>query len=271
MQDRYSVLIQGTFEEQEVVSTIHHTTYSAIDTLPPNFNDQSDQEDGFDTDLNTHSRHECKVVGWKRVRGVLHLYFAQAGLHRERIVSVCDSGLKNQGRIASMSDGTGVCSVIATSDEKLVIQKRNRDHIRYPGWLHVCGGMLESIVGPCGHFVNPFSWMKLELSEELTVSSLDIGAMMCLGLVRDEWSGRAELTFATRLNVPSGKFVGQSGPEHSELVIVGDSSRDLEEFVVTHGACVVPSGLACLLLYGQSRFGLAWYQQVSASLLISDM
>lgn len=210
------------------------------------------------------SDRECRLVDWNAVNDTLFLAFAPAQIE----LQMANPHRQNTHDVA-LTDGLGVCSMVKSSDELLIIQKRSERHIRYPGWYHVCGGMLEIEAVGEQRVIDPFAWMRTELHEELAIDSAFIVGMRCLGLVQDLRNMRPELVFETTLNVPTDHFAQQSGPEHSALVLLDDRADDLRQFAADHGACMVPSGLACLLLYGKQRFGRPWYQETVGGIAAS--
>jgi hypothetical protein len=165
-----------------------------------------------------------------------------------------------------LTDGVGVCSVVRTSDALLVIQKRRNNHVRYPGWFHVCGGMLETETLNRHIIVDPFGWMQSELHEELGIEIGFISDMQCMGIVRDEHNARPELVFVSHLSVSAGRFAHSQGPEHSDLVLLDDKASILQQFLAEQRDLLVPSGMACLLLYGKSNFPSNWYSDTVALL-----
>ena len=252
----FAILVEGPFDSGQMVSRWSdrdaETTGSGLHEAPATL----PAADGSSGQTPEYSDRECRLVDWQVAGARLYLTFALARLEPETAAAP-----PGKERAVALSDGLGVCSVVKSSDGLLIVQERSNNHIRYPGWYHVCGGMLE--VQPVGdeQIVDPFSWMQTELDEELTIDSSWIASMRCLGLVRDLHNMRPELAFETVLTVPTNRFAHWCGPEHSDLVLLDDAPDDLRRFVADHGARMVPSGLACLLMYGKRRFGQPWYHE----------
>jgi hypothetical protein len=193
------------------------------------------------------SQTECRLADWKSVGEMLLLGLAPA-------------------RRGPQFDGLGVCSVVRSADDLLLVQKRTKSQRRYPGWYHVCGGILERDPQDAEVHVDPFGWMQFEMDEELYINPESIEDMYSLGIVKDLNNMRPELVFATHLSVPA-EVARQSGPEHSKLLKVDDSPPSLLRFVLERKLEIVPSGLACLLLYGRHRFGELWFAYALAEVV----
>lgn len=242
----YSILLEGLFSPSHVV-----TSWSPEQGWPAA------------TPVEASDLRWCRLVDWQERSGTVFLQFAPANLREE-------SNQTDDGPTFYVTDAVGVCSVVRTSDQKVIVQKRRESQFRYPGWYHVCGGMLEP-QGTHGHeVVNPFAWMQQELQEELSIAPAMIQRMRCLGLARDERQLRTELLFETTLHVPAESFATRWGPEHSALMVIEDRAETMGEFVSTHAARFVPTGLACLMLYGKRQYGLSWHAEVTARFL-ADM
>jgi hypothetical protein len=239
----FSVLVDGVFPRPHVVTTLSRLPGAAMadDNLPGAPPTQT----------------LCRLRSWRVAAGTLELEF---DLVRHALSPAQDvsAGSPAESKQPSAAGRTGVCTVVRTSDELLIIQQRRITQFRYPGWYHVCGGVLEPSIVDGALLVDPFGWMARELCEELGIEPAFIAGMRCLGLVRDELNQGPEIIFVTDLNVPAHRFARDLGPEHGDLLHLADQAASLSHFVAAHGAETVPSGLACLLLYGKQRFGPTW-------------
>lgn len=256
MSHAFAILAEGIFDSNQIVSRWIDRDVGATRSGAAEDSATLPLAGGSRGQPPAFSDRECRLVDWHAADDRICLVFAPA-----RLESQTADGQPLGARAVALSDGLGVSSVVKSSDGLLIVQERSEHHVRYPGWYHVCGGMLETQPVGDGRIVAPFAWMQTELYEELTIDPAWIGTMRCLGLVRDLHSMRPELVFETVLTVPTARFAHRCGPEHSDLVLIDDAADDLRRFVEGHGARMVPSGLACLLMYGKRRFGIPWYDK----------
>lgn len=266
MPTNFDILVDRSFAKHQLISTWHPTARDGGAASNATTLSYVAQNEAFSSTMSPHRQDECRLLDWELQASDLLLAFGPARI-QDRAAAV-DSANDNQGGAGSvmLTDGAGVCSVVRSHDQLLVVQKRSGSHIRYPGWYHVCGGILESQRIAERTVVDPFAWMQVELHEELSIKPGFIQHMTCLGLVKDRQNQRPELVFETWLGVKTERFARQQGPEHSELLLIPDAAIDLRKFIVDREPRLVPSGLASLLLYGKTRYGHSWFDETLSML-----
>ncbi len=270
----FKLLLAGQFEQGNIVSSWHPEgaaqtnahTRNAIDSVWRELESAAIKA-GQPFPL----RRLCRLIGWRANANRLNLSFGPTdykelmGTNRRHV----EFG-KRFGR-DFLSNATGCCSVIATSDGMLVVQRRRTDLLQFPGWLHVCGGMIEPAMLDGDVQVDPFVNIQKELGEELGVQPNHITRMHCLGLVEDPQTLQYELAFETRVNTSMSNFVELRGLEHDKLLFVEDAAESLIGFVTRYWNRIVPTGLACLALYGKRRFGRVWYAEAVSAMTDSTV
>lgn len=200
----------------------------------------------------------CRLLGWHLDRDSLSLTFGPTD-YRELIGTNQRHPelARSRGR-DYLANATGACAVVATADDRLVVQRRRADLLQFPGWFHVCGGMIQPSERNGEVNVAPFEAIRAELWEELGIAPAFVADMRCLGLVEDSRTFQPELVFTARLNVPAARFARPIGDEHEGLLLLDDNAASLGSFLIAHAQQIVPVGLACLLRYGRRCFGPAW-------------
>jgi 8-oxo-dGTP pyrophosphatase MutT (NUDIX family) len=172
----------------------------------------------------------------------------------------------NKHARAELSNPLSVCSVVETSDGHILLDKREGVDV-YVGRYHVIGGFFERDLD-MGQRPDPFGAIQRELREETGVQLADISTQCCLGAVYDVATPHGELVFLTQLHITLAE-VHTREPEDREikhlhsLFITADSLRD---FILQHHGNISATGEPNLLLYGQLKFGLAWFEDVLARL-----
>jgi len=96
---------------------------------------------------------------------------------------------------------------------------------------------------------NPlFEAVRQELSEELGISSSEIAAMLCRGLVLSLSDRKPELVFETRVNLAWPEILKRHARaldrhEHGELIAVPAGPADLQKFLEAYHGEFTPPGL----------------------------
>ncbi len=151
-----------------------------------------------------------------------------------------------------------VSAVLATTDGKIVVEKRSRVDSRRRAY-HVIAGYMER--GRDGRQPHPFDALMREVREELGVE-LDRARLFATGLVRTIYGselcfrGDVALSFDDLLKMQAGPATDS---EIETLQALHDSPPAVAGFLAAHPTDLVPSGRACLLLYGREAYGEGWY------------
>jgi 8-oxo-dGTP pyrophosphatase MutT (NUDIX family) len=153
-----------------------------------------------------------------------------------------------------------VSVVLITGDGKIVVEKRSRVDSRRRAY-HVIAGYMER-ERDAGREPHPFDTLEREVREELGVD-LDRAHLYITGLVRTIYGSeicfrcRLALSFDHLLNIQAGSGTDS---EIETLEAMDDSPAAVATFLAAHPADLVPSGRACLLLYGREAYGEEWYK-----------
>lgn len=153
-----------------------------------------------------------------------------------------------------LSNGSGVCSTIETTDGQLVLHRRSDRVFEHPGMLHFCGGSLEPVDTPAGLGADPFAVMTKEIEEEMEISPDAIAEMSCLGVAKDGVSLKPDVLLRTRLSISAAEVTALSGEEHSELVIVPADGPSMIAWLTEHWDEIAPAGQALLAAYMACNF-----------------
>src|SRR5579864_6794075 len=85
-----------------------------------------------------------------------------------------------------LGNALSVCSVIETSDESILLEKRQGVDV-YVGRYHVIGGFFERMLDIVqGEQPDPFAAMRREIREETGIQAGDIRDQYCLGVRSEE-------------------------------------------------------------------------------------
>jgi 8-oxo-dGTP pyrophosphatase MutT (NUDIX family) len=165
-----------------------------------------------------------------------------------------------------LSNALAVCSVIETSDEYMLLDKRQGVDV-YVGRYHVIGGFFERGLDMMGQ-PDPFGAVRREIREETGIQVDDIREQYCLGVVYDLSTPHGEMCFLTRLHIPLAE-VQTRKPEDNEvkeLLLLAVTEESLRDFVLHNHGNISPTGEANLLMYGAVRFGAQWFEEMMGRL-----
>jgi len=167
-----------------------------------------------------------------------------------------------------LGNALSVCSVIETSDEAILLEKRQGVDV-YVGRYHVIGGFFERTLDiDQGEGPDPFAAMRREIREETGIQADDIRDQYCLGVVYDVTTPHAEVCFLTRLHIPLAE-VHKRQPEDDEiqhLLSLPVTAESLRAFLLNHHGNISATGEPNLILYGRWKFGMVWYEDVMKQL-----
>ena len=177
---------------------------------------------------------------------------------------------RNHAR-SELGNALGVCSVVETSDNYILLDKREGVDV-YVGRYHVIGGFFErdldisnpSTTNPGSSHPDPFAAITREIREETGIRAGDISEQYCLGAVYDLTTPHGELLFLTRLHIPLAA-VQQRTPEDNEIKRLHPlkvTSASLQTFIQQHHGNISATGEPNLLFYGAWKFGLPWLSAI---------
>jgi len=169
---------------------------------------------------------------------------------------------------AELGNALSVCSVIETSDEYILLDKRAGVDV-YEGRYHVIGGFFErSLDTNAEARPDPFAAIRREIHEETGIEPTDTRQQYCLGAVYDLLTPHAELCFLTQLTIPLATVHTRIplDREITQLHSLPVTAASLRAFILDHHGNLSATGEPNLLMYGAWKFGEAWFKEVMTSI-----
>lgn len=163
-----------------------------------------------------------------------------------------------------LGNALSVCSVVETSDESILLDKREGVDV-YEGRYHVIGGFFERQLDINAEArPDPFAAIRREIHEETGVHPADISRQDCLGVVYDRCTPHAELCFLTRLNIPLATVQARTplDREIKHLRSLAVTTDSLRAFILTNHGNISATGEPNLLMYGAGKFGEEWFKSM---------
>ncbi|GHO69189.1 hypothetical protein KSC_080810 [Ktedonobacter sp. SOSP1-52] len=174
-------------------------------------------------------------------------------------VTTREASFTRERRRDELGNAIGVCSVVETSDDYILLDKRQGVDV-YEGRDHVIGGFFERGLDVQGQRPDPFAAIRREIREETGIQEADIREQYCLGAAYDLAMPHGEFLFLTRLHIPLSE-VQQREPEEDEikeLRFLHATEESLRAFILEHHGRISATGEPNLLLYGTWKFGQPW-------------
>lgn len=191
----------------------------------------------------------CRFNGWTVENGQLMVKFGLTDYCEFVGTNIANPDIQTRFGEAFLANGTGVCSILLTSDNQIIIQRRSQSVFEHPGMLNFCGGSLNPVANNGISRADPFEVMTVEFEEELGIDRSEIIEMQCLGLSRDAITLKPDFLLLTALSAPASAILSKVGEEHSELIAIPNDPVSLHSWLGAHWHEVAPSGLASMVAH----------------------
>ncbi|MBI9031360.1 NUDIX hydrolase [bacterium] len=177
------------------------------------------------------------------VENKLHIYYFESDYK-----SYYGTNIRSSRSISDKSElanTLAVCTVVETSDNKIIVGRRGKHLAEGTSLWHVPGGTLEYYPDRVNH---PFDVMRRELEEELNLTS--ISSMICLGLGENLNFKKPEFLLYTTTNLTSTEIAkkleqASDANEHSEIRFI--PAHEISEFMDNNNFTEI--GTAAVELY----------------------
>lgn len=160
---------------------------------------------------------------------------------------------------AALANPVGLSALVISSDDYLLLGRRNAHVAYYPCRVHPFAGCLEP-----AEPLDIFDDVRRELAEELSIRPEEIAEMHCTGVARDLSLRQPEFIFAARVKRTLEQIEAHVDPEEHRGIFSTRSDRTSVEAALKLNEGFTPVGIASLLLHGRTRFGDDWFAAASA-------
>lgn len=155
---------------------------------------------------------------------------------------------------AALANPVGLSALVISSDDYLLLGRRNAHVAYYPSRVHPFAGCLEPAEN-----LDIFDDVRRELAEELSIEPQEISEMLCTGVARDLSLRQPEFIFAVRVNRTLKEIEAQVDPEEHRGIFNTRSDRKAIEAALSQNDGFTPVGSASLLLWGRMQYGNQWF------------
>jgi hypothetical protein len=152
-----------------------------------------------------------------------------------------------------LANPVGLSCALVSSDDYVLLGRRNPKVAYYPGRIHPFAGALEP-----SPEVSVFDEVRRELAEELGFTVGETREISCLGLVRDGSLLQPELVFRAISTQSRGEIEARVlADEHEGALAVASTAEAVSAAALDPR--LTPVAVGALLLFGRGRFGEPWF------------
>ncbi len=202
----------------------------------------------------------CRMESGRRVGDELHLSLSKTGYKTFLGTNLAHSELYAT-HADCFANATGVSTALVSTDDYLLLGRRNAKVAYYPDRIHPFAGALEA-----RDPLDLFDEVYRELNEELDFSRTDIRSVRCIGIAEDVSIHQPETIFAVEADLTRDEIRRQvDDAEHCGSWSTRVTKVDIETALGGVGGveAFTPIARAVMLLLGRERFGEAWFEAAS--------
>jgi 8-oxo-dGTP pyrophosphatase MutT (NUDIX family) len=157
-----------------------------------------------------------------------------------------------------LANPVGVSPALLTADNFLIMGRRNASVAYYPNRIHPFAGALDP------SDANPFTAIRRELQEELSLTDKDVPKIYLTGIAEDLSIRQPELIFLA--GSPRTRKEIESALDHTEHHATWSTpaTPDAVEATLHSGESFTPVAVAAMLLFARQAFGEQFFAQHAA-------
>jgi 8-oxo-dGTP pyrophosphatase MutT (NUDIX family) len=163
-----------------------------------------------------------------------------------------------------MANPVGVSPALHTSDDFLLLGRRNATLAYYPNRTHPFAGALEP-----RDQGDLFAAVRRELREELSLKESDGAEVRCTGVAEDFALRQPELLFRVRTPLTRKQIESQVHAEEHGGSVAVPATREAVVGIVEDPS-LTPVAVASLLLWGRVTFGEEWFRESSGQVMMKE-
>jgi hypothetical protein len=156
-----------------------------------------------------------------------------------------------------LANPVGLSCALISSDDCLMLGRRNVKVAYYPARIHPFAGALEPAPD-----VNIFDEVRRELAEELGFTTGETREISCMGLIKDGSLLQPELVFRALSTQSRAQIEARVLAEEHEGAMAIETSAEAVSTAALDPR-LTPVAVGTLLLFGRGRFGQPWFDAAS--------
>ena len=201
----------------------------------------------------------CRLESWSASpESALRLVLSRTSYKAFFGTNMRNLNLADEYGPAVLANPVGVSPALVSSDNFLMLGRRNASVAYYPHRLHPFAGAIEP-----REDLDVFAEVRRELREELSFDDTDVADIRCTGIVEDVALRQPELIFAARAARTRAQIESQvDRTEHGGTWSI-PATRDALERALDAPGEFTPVAIASMLLWGRLSFGDDWFTRRS--------
>lgn len=203
----------------------------------------------------------CRMERWEASPERLSLDLSVTGYKPFLGTNLAHPELADQFGREVMANPVGVSPALQTSDDFLMLGRRNATLAYYPSRTHPFAGALEPRDNG-----DLFAAVRRELREELSLNDSDVAEVRCTGVAEDFALRQPELLFRVRTILTRKQLESQVHAEEHGGSVAVPATREAVVRIIEDPA-LTPVAVASLLLWGKVTFGGEWFRESSQRVL----
>lgn len=257
---KFEVLLQGRYSPDEVVVTYTAQTMRNTPRLRTLINRvwEEQRRRAEKVGVVLFPGELCRLVRYWEEGGVLHLILGRTDYRELMGTNFSYPVIRDILGEEYLSNALGICAVVRTGDERMVIGQRGEILAEEAGYYHIYGGYLHPTRHTHRGQPGPFQAVLWGLEEEFGIDSEAVDRIVCLGLAIDLRTFKPGLIFWVDLALTFGELLTRlsTAPreaEHTEIFGVRDGKQSLRSFLLANRRKMSSLGQASLWMYGVER------------------
>jgi 8-oxo-dGTP pyrophosphatase MutT (NUDIX family) len=202
----------------------------------------------------------CRLESWQAAEGRLRLTLSHTTYKTFLGTNLTHPELADRFGQQILANPVGVSPALLSTDNFLIMGRRNASVAYYPNRIHPFAGALDP------NDASPFTAIRRELQEELAMTDSDIQEIYLTGIAEDLAIRQPELIFLARSNRTRQQVeAALDRTEHHDTWSTPVTAEGIEE-ALRSDESFTPVALAATLLFARLAFGDRFFAEHAAHL-----
>jgi hypothetical protein len=196
----------------------------------------------------------CRLESLDAHEGAMHLRFSRTSYKPFLGTNLTNAHLADKYGSEALANSVGLSALVISSDDFVMLGRRNDRVAYYPGRVHPFSGALEP-----RDDLDVFDDIRRELREELSLGEDGIEQLICAGIAMDMSIRQPEMIFVVRALRTRQQIESQLDAGEHRGTWSARAAREAIENALHSDERFTPVGVASMLLCGRIEFGEDWY------------
>ncbi|MEA2708004.1 MAG: hypothetical protein QOF78_605 [Phycisphaerales bacterium] len=195
----------------------------------------------------------CRLEKWSASAARLELALSRTSYRAFLGTNLFNAHLAHAHGPEVLANPVGLSTALETSDDYLLLGRRNDSVAYYPNRVHPFAGALEP-----RDPMDVFNEISRELHEELSLGVADVPRLTCVGLVEDRSLRQPELIFSAAAVQSRAQLESMlDRTEHHSVYALRATREEIDRAL--RDDALTPVAQASLALWARAQFGTDWF------------